>query len=39
MITVELYDTEFCYGFDFNFEDKEHLDSFLKLNPRYEIMD
>lgn len=39
MLEITLYDTEHCYGFEFKFEDEQDLNSFLKLNPRYELFD
>lgn len=37
MINVDLYDSEFSYGFDFKFIDEKSLLEFIKLNPRFEI--
>ncbi len=37
MIKVDLYDSEFCYGFDFKFKDEQSLLEFIKLNSRFEI--
>jgi len=38
MIEVELYDTEFSYGFEFRFKDDVQLSEFLELNPRFNVM-
>ena len=37
MIEVDLYDSEFSYGFEFKFSDENMFNEFLKLNPRFEI--
>lgn len=38
MIEVDLYDTEFSYGFEFRFKDEIQLNEFLELNLRFKVM-